>query len=144
MNKDLLKNSSSFKTLTDRHSPKQTLPLIIISQSFQYGEPRKSVISGTSKHLSGLNTVYDRNSVQRTNMAALAYEQTLPRLTTDCPAPVAAYDIKHANSPHGDMPYETQYRHSKLPPKATQLGLDDTVSQSCYILICTQSHQARK
>jgi hypothetical protein len=42
------------------------------------------------------------------------------------------------------MPYETQYRHSKLPLKATQLGFDDTVSQSRYMVMCTQSHQARK
>jgi len=70
-------------------------------------------------------------------MARPAYEQTLPRLTIDYPAPVAAYDEKHANSPHGDMPYD---RHSKLPLKATRLGLDD----SRYMLMCTQSHQARK
>lgn len=77
-------------------------------------------------------------------MATPAYEQTLPRLRTGYFAPVPAYDEKHANSQHGDMPYETQYKHSKLPLKATQLGLDDTVSQSRYMVMCTQSHQARK
>jgi hypothetical protein len=61
-------------------------------------------------------------------MATPAYKQTLPRLTTDYPAPVAAYDEKHANSPHN--------RHSKLPLTATQLGLDD----SRYMVMCTQSY----
>jgi hypothetical protein len=65
------------------------------------------------------------------------YEQTLPRLTTHYSGPVAAYDEKHANSPHGEMPYD---RHSKLPLKTTRLGLND----SRYMVMCTQSHQARK
>jgi hypothetical protein len=94
--------------------------------------PEESVISETSKHLNGPNTVYDRNSMQRTNMATPAYEQTLPRLT-GYSAPVTAYDEKQANSQHVDMPYDM---HSKLPLKATRLGLDD----SRYIVICTQSY----
>ncbi|KAH8726705.1 hypothetical protein GQ44DRAFT_613279 [Phaeosphaeriaceae sp. PMI808] len=78
-------------------------------------------------------------------MAGPVYEQTLPRLTTDYSAPVAAYEGKHANNPHRDTPYDTQtqYRHSKVPPKATQLSLNDTVSQTPYMVMCTQSHQAR-
>jgi hypothetical protein len=90
--------------------------------------PKENVIFETSKRLNALNRVYERSSVQRTNMVTPAYEPTLPRLTTDYPAQVAAYDEKHTNS----------------PLKATQLGLDDTVSQSRYMVMCTQSHQARK
>jgi hypothetical protein len=39
-----------------------------------------SETSETSKHLNGLNTVYDRTFVQKTNMATPAYEKTLPEL----------------------------------------------------------------
>jgi hypothetical protein len=45
-------------------------------------------------------------------MVTPAYEQTLPRLTTDYPAQVATYNEKYTNS----------------PLKATQLGLDNTTS----------------
>ena len=81
----------------------------------------KDAVSKALKHLNDLDTIYDKTSVQRTNMAAPVYEQTLPRLTTDYSAPVAAYDEKHANNPHRDIPYDTQtqYRHSKVPLKAT-------------------------
>jgi hypothetical protein len=70
-------------------------------------------------------------------------EQTLPTLTTDYSAPVAACEGNHADNPHLEIPYDTQtqYRHSA--PKATQLSLNDTVSQTPYMVMCTQSHQAR-
>lgn len=133
-----------FQNSHGQTSPQTNVAAAHHSSHFNMEKPEESVISETSKHLNGLNSVYDRNSVQRINMATPAYEQVLPRLTTDYPARVAEYDEKHSNSPHRDMPYETQYRHSKPPLKATQLGLDDTVSQSLYMVMCTQSHQARK
>lgn len=64
--------------------------------------PEESVIFETSKHLNGLNT-YNRNSVQRTNLATPTYEQTLPIIVY--PAPVV-YDEKHVNNLYGDIPYE--------------------------------------
>lgn len=110
---------------------------IITLHPFQYREPRRKCDFRDFQNLNDLNTMYVRNSVQMANMATPAYEQTLPRLTTDYPALDAAYDEKHANSSHGDIPY---YRHSKLPLKVTQRSLDD----SLYMVMCTQSYQARK
>jgi len=54
------------------------LPLSKLSSSyhshFNMENPEESVISETFKHLNGLNIVYVRNSVQRTNIATHAYE----------------------------------------------------------------------
>src|SRR4051794_33406275 len=53
---------------------------------FNMENPEESVISETSKHLKGLNTVYVRNSVQRTtwrrlrmNKRCLGSQQIIPR-----------------------------------------------------------------
>lgn len=106
----------------------------------------KSPIFEASKHLNSPNRVYDKNSVQRSDMATPEYEQTLRRPTADFPAPVAVYNEKHSNYLHQDIPHESQvqYSHSRLLPRATQIGLEDTVSQTRYMVMCTQSNQARK
>lgn len=106
----------------------------------------KSPIFEASKHLDGSNRVYDKNSVQKSDMATPGYEQTLRRPTVDFPAPVAAYNEQQSTYLHQDLPRESQvqYSHSRLPPKATQIGLEDTVSQTRYMVMCTQSNQARK
>lgn len=86
-----------------------------------------------AQHHFGPNAVYDKDSVQRPNVAP-PYGRVLPELATD--------HLQEIDEKHGNVP-QAQYKHSKLPPKATQLSLDDTVSQTPYMVMCTQSHQAR-
>lgn len=106
----------------------------------------KSPISEASKHHSPDRVYYDKNSVQRSDIATPEYVQTLRMPTADFPAPVAAYNEKHSDYLHQDISPEpqVQYGHSRLPPEATQVGLEDTVSQTRYMVMCTQSNQARK
>ena len=107
----------------------------------------KSPISEASKHLHSPDRVYyDKNSVQRSDIARPEYVQTLRMPTADFPAPVAAYNEKHSDYLDQGISHEpqVQYGHSRLPPEATQVGLEDTVSQTRYMVMCTQSNQARK
>ncbi len=95
----------------------------------------KVTIFETSQYLNGPNAVYGKDSVQRTKMAH-AYKQILPRLATDY---LPEIDEKHGNTP------QTQDDHLEKPPKVnTQIGVDDTASQTRYMVMCTQSNQARK